>query len=142
MLLTYVKDGAKTTTIIVQNARVLSYGGSVDAEPAQQTQVAGRNYSRRQPSTTITLETLPADALKIQTATSMGKLGLMMRSQEETNAAPEATEMNENGVSGDRALKRVREDNRCSKGSIKVSGKEFSVGCDGKIAEVIDPTEP
>lgn len=143
VLLTFVKDSNKTTKIIVQNAKVLSYGGSVESDPMLVAANAVRSVTaRRTPSSTITLEVLPSDALKIQNARSMGRLGLMMRSLDDTNAA-EITEIGEMDVSGDKQVKRVpTTEANCTKGSVRIDGREFSVGCDGRVSEILNPNEP
>jgi pilus assembly protein CpaB len=149
VLLTFLKDEVKTTKILVQNARVLSYGGVVENDLEAQGVVARAAQSRaslrrRALSSSITLEVGIKDALKIQTARQMGKLGLMMRPQDDSAPAPaDITYMDRNDVAGGDRSRRVAKNTRtCTKGRIRVSGQEYMLGCDGTLSQVLDPYEP
>lgn len=139
VLLTFVKENEKTTKVIVQNARILSAGGQSDKDMENLPPAMRR---QRVQNSTVTLEVLPTDALKIQTAKSMGKLGLMMRSQDD-NVAPEVTEINERNV-GDGSAARAQPNLRqnCSRGSVRMEGREYAIGCDGSLSMVVNPNEP
>lgn len=133
--LTYMKEQQLTTKIIVQNARVLSYGGVTKAELANAT-----GKTERVASKTITLDVAPGDALQIQTARQMGRLGLMMRTQDD-DKAPSVTELSGNDIQGSRK-ERPAPQRACTKGTVKVAGKEMVIGCDGTISELTHPDSP
>jgi pilus assembly protein CpaB len=141
VLLTFIKDQIKTTKIIVQNARVLSYGGASQIEELSANAANKLPFQRRVASSTITLEVPPGDALKIQNSRSIGRLGLMLRPLEDSGAT-DVLSIDENGIYGDKNVKTAKDENRCSKGSVRIGGREYSVGCDGNITQVIDPNEP
>lgn len=135
VILTYLKAGVKTSKIIVQNVRVVSLGGRVQAieDPIRGVVVPS--------SSTVTLEVMPKDALKIQTAKSMGRISLMMRSMDDAQG-PDTEEFDQNDVDGSKRKSEGRMGTSCTKGSVKIDGKQFMVDCDGKINQVMNPDEP
>lgn len=135
VVLTYLKGGQRTSKVIVQNASVVSFGGMTKGNFNQGTGVQPRS------DVTITLDVIARDALKIQTAKSMGLLSLQMRPQDETTSSG-MTEFDQNDMEGDDSKKFVPKGAFCSKGRVKIEGKEFVVGCDGKISQVMDNQEP
>ena len=149
VLLTHVKDGNKGTKIIVQNARVLSLGGKteqrglVSAQAQAQGQALGFTSAPISRST-ITLEVLVEDALNIQTAKTMGRLSLLLRSADETEA-PDVLEVDGNDVLGQestRPASTTAAKKACSKGQIRMSGREYTLNCDGTLSELHDRFEP
>lgn len=134
VILTYVKAGVKTSKIIVENAKVLSLGGRTQGleDPTRGVIVPS--------SSTVTLDVVSRDALKIQTAKSMGRISLMMRSLDD-GIGSEVTEYEEFEVSG---TARNRHQGNLSKsiGSVKFAGKEFMVTDDGGIKQIISADEP
>lgn len=80
VLLTYQdqKDGHNTTIVAVENAVVLSYGGSARTDEADD---MDRTSSMN--STTATLAVSVEDSLKIQTAIARGRITLALRSVQE-----------------------------------------------------------
>ena len=140
VLLTYSENQALTTKVIVQNARVLSYGGNV--ESAERMRASGRySDASRLVSHTLTLEVTPQDALKIQTARQLGRLSLVMRALED-NLAPSVTELNQFDI-GDKRPARQSQPARCTKkGVVRMEGKEYIVDCDGSIRQMAEGEAP
>lgn len=130
--LTYLQDKNLITKIIVQNARVLSYGGVTRAafEGGK-----GEGLLPTGGNKTITLDASPSDALQIQTAKQMGKLGLLLRSQDDDKAS-NVSEVSSNDMNGGKNEKKDTSP-KCTKGSVKMNGKEMIVGCDGSLSELI-----
>lgn len=94
VLLTYLdsQDNQNKTIVAVENAVVLSYNGitqDIDAKEAM------RNNKDKQSNATVTLAVPIADSLKIQTAISLGRITLAMRSQNDI-VAPNITEFSQN----------------------------------------------
>ncbi len=85
VLLTYMdpKDAKNTTIVAVENAVVLSYGGSAKTE-SNDDMDRDKNLTS---STTATLAVSVEDSLKIQTAIAMGRITLALRSVQEIGAA-------------------------------------------------------
>lgn len=137
VVLTFYENGNLVSKVIVQNARVLSYGG--DFTPIDKRAIsvgAPRSTSR-----TITLDVSPKDALSLTTAKQLGRLSLIMRSSEDDKGLEktewDAAKFND-GVKG-------QERNRsgsCTKGTVRMGGKEYIVACDGSISELMNPDEP
>jgi pilus assembly protein CpaB len=136
VVLTFQEEGKLNSKIIVQNARVLSYGG--DVTPG----------SRRSPvekvspsvSRTMTLEVSTEDALRIQTGRQMGRISLIMRSADDVTTAP-VTDMGQNEVGNNSESRPVR-DGGCTRGKMKMGGRDYIIDCDGRISEVLNSREP
>ena len=135
VVLTHHVEGKLTSQVIVQNARVISYGGDTRSV-AEKRMLLDKSHSRRS-SKTLTLDVAPQDALKITTARQLGRLSLMMRAPEDLSAAP-SVEVNENLISDTSQL--ANQDGKqgvCNSGVIKMGGQEYVVGCDGKIVSQV-----
>lgn len=80
VLLTFqdAKDGLNTTIVAVQNAVVLSYGGSAKTEESDD-----MDRSASMNNSTATLAVSMQDSLKIQTAIAKGRITLALRSLQE-----------------------------------------------------------
>lgn len=138
VVLTYNKDEELTSKVIVQNARVLSYGGD---DKSIQDRELDMIEGPAKPSSTITLEVLPQDALKISTARQVGRLSLIMRATDD-DQGPAVTEMGKRDLDGEMPRKPAQTSANCSKGRVKMGGREFMVGCDGTINQLVDSDEP
>ena len=123
-------EGELTSKVIVQNARVLSFDGSADEED-RGSRLRGRRT--RAGKSTITLEVSPEDALKVQTSRQMGTLSLLMRAPEDDKAAS-VTEVGNRSIDG---VVKKSGDGNCVKGTMKISGKVYTIGCDGSILGTI-----
>jgi pilus assembly protein CpaB len=128
IVLTYSQSGNLVSNIIVQNARVLSYGG--DTTPGA-TSMRERRPTRL--SRTMTLDVSTQDALKIQTARQMGRLSLIMRAPEDDGAST-ATVSTAQDIAQSKSAKGTQP--ACSRGKIRMGGKEYIVGCDGSMSPV------
>lgn len=138
ILLSYYEDRVLKTEMIVQNARVLSYGGEVKPAYSQESSVPTTRVNRI--SRSITVEVSPRDAMKIHTARQLGRLGLIMRSEED-NKTPEVTELDQFEIGTSHQAKAA--DKGCSKGTVRMqNGSEYVVGCDGTINQVMNTREP
>ena len=136
VVLTYHTEEQKLISkVIVPNARVLSYAG--DTTPSNQRNAIDKAVAPVV-GKTITLEVSVEHALSIQTARQMGKLNLIMRHNDDV-VLPPVQEVGQNEVEG--GNKRVVPQN-CSRGKMKMEGREFIIDCDNKISEIIDPNEP
>ena len=136
--LTYMVEKKLTTKVIVQNARVLSFGGDVTTLNERQ---GSGSVDRRVPTAgrTITLEVAPTDALQIQTARQLGRLGLMMRTTEDTETLA-TDEFDSDKIGGPN--KHGKDSKGCRKGQVKISGQEYIIDCDGNMSEVLRGKEP
>lgn len=78
VFLTYLdqKDGENKTRVVVENAVVLSFGGSVKTPDKESLEGRGMNFAEQ---STVTLAVPFSDSLKIQTAISMGRITLALR---------------------------------------------------------------
>jgi|GEM_PF-1114928 len=140
VILTYHEEGNLTSKVLVQNARVLSYGG--DMTPGYQRGAAERLGKRTSP--TITLDVSPKDALALQTARQLGRLSLVMRSADDEKS-PAVIEQNQNDINGSGTGNRGSKTGKgtgCSRGRIKMEGKEFVVDCDGSISQLVNSADP
>ncbi|MFM1849066.1 MAG: hypothetical protein RL417_2540 [Pseudomonadota bacterium] len=137
VVLTFQENGQLISKVIVQNARVLSYGGDTSTLP-DRSDLAGEMRSRRM-SRTITLDVSPKDALQITTARQLGRLSLIMRSADDDIGSP-VTEVDQADLAHNKPQARAR--SSCKSGRIKVGGEEFMLDCDGTMNRVIDPNEP
>lgn len=134
VLLTYYEDKNLTTKIIVQNARILSFGGSV--ESLDRMRASGTNVRARQIGRTMTLEVTTQDALKVQTAKRLGSLSLVMRAPED-NVTSQITELSQHEVSGS-ATKKQSAKNCVKKGRVRMGDREYVIDCDGSIHELVE----
>ncbi|MBX7138223.1 MAG: Flp pilus assembly protein CpaB [Oligoflexia bacterium] len=134
VVLTSVVDGNLKSQILVQNARVLSYGGNNESaeSPTRLRNVA------REVKKTITMDVSTEDALKIATARELGRLSLLMRTPDDQKAAA-VIEMDKNKINPQDKNSAKR--SNCTRGSMKMDGKEFMIGCDGSV-NMLDEFEP
>lgn len=131
VVLTFYEETNLVSKVIVQNARVLSYGGDT-------TLVGNRTYqpgANRRTSRTMTLEVSPRDALQISTARQLGRLSLLMRGADDEKA-PNTLEINQHDIQDNKqpVIKKA-----CRSGKMKMGGKDYVVDCDGTISEVVAP---
>jgi Flp pilus assembly protein CpaB len=131
LALTHMVDGNLTTQIIVQNARVLSASGN--AETANDRPALSRK--RVSPSTTVTLEVSPADALKVQTAKKLGSLSLIGRDSSDDKATP-TTSVNAPSIMGGPTTAGTSVKRSCNRGSMRIEGRQYIIDCDGSITPV------
>lgn len=140
VVLTYEEEDRLTSKVVVQNARVLSYAGEADQ---------GNNRGSRSPmernsapvvGRTITLEVSPASALGIQTARQMGRLSLLMRAREDDKPLS-IDEVPSNSIDG-RPGKNSGKAKECSRGKMRMAGKDYIIDCDGRISEVMNQLDP
>ncbi|MEZ4754385.1 MAG: Flp pilus assembly protein CpaB [Bdellovibrionota bacterium] len=136
IVLTYTVDGGLTSKVIVQNARVLSYGG--DQTPVGQQMAISRPMTTKR---TITLDASPQDALKIQTSRQLGRLSLLLRSPDD-NAPYRNLEVDRASIDGNTQQKPASKTKACRKGTMRMDGKEYILDCDGNISEIVNPNEP
>lgn len=137
VVLTFYENGNLTSKVIVQNARVLSYGGDFTPIDKRAVTLAGPRTASR----TITLDVAPKDALSITTAKQLGRLSLIMRSAGDEKG-PEVTEFGAERFN-DPTQKRDRaRSGSCTKGTVRMGGKEYIVSCDGSINQLMNPNEP
>lgn len=125
--LTYMNEKQLSTRVLVPNARVLSFGGDmsqgVRANPGVAIRVASKS--------TITLEVTPEEALSIQTAKQLGRLGLIMRDASD-DKAPEVDSVNQSKIMDPGAAPKKKGEIDCQAGTMRIGDKEFIVPCDGK----------
>jgi pilus assembly protein CpaB len=144
VFLTYSKEGELTTKVIVQNARVLSSGGSTSSFNQQQQLPLDQRVVRPRPvARTITIDVAPKDALRISTARQLGRLSLVMRSNEDTGKARDI-EFDAGQFEGE-DVKSKREASAaagCTRGHYKVNGIEFQLNCDGTRMQLHNYDEP
>lgn len=128
VVLTYLSGEELTSKVIVQNARVLSYGGDATSISDQYGSFGSK---RVKAGSTITLEVSPGDALKIQTSRQLGSLSLLMRAPEDDKAAT-VTEVDRNIIDGSKPKEKPKVEN-CKRGRVRMEGKEFILDCDGTL---------
>lgn len=116
--LTYYDQGELTTKVIVQNARVLSYGGMV-----KNTQLIESGPRRVMNSATLDLS--QEDALRILTSKKLGTLSLILRANDDTDAT-RVTAVDENKISDGPRQKKEKISN-C--GVAVVGGVEYVMPC-------------
>jgi Flp pilus assembly protein CpaB len=136
VILTYTQEGNLKSKIIVENARVLSLGG--DSRSLDERMGALKKVESQR---TITLEVTPQDALKVQTSMQLGTLALVMRAPED-DRAPIVTEVGANQIDSSYGSRNQIQKQTCSKGTMRVGGKEYLVDCDGSLTQVLNPEEP
>lgn len=136
VVLTFSEEGNLTSKVIVQNARVLSYGGDMGEGPGSQ---VARIRGPRTTSRTITLDVVPEDALKIATAKEVGRLSLMMRSGDDDKGL-KVDQYDRFDIEGGKKKIKQGKSEACKKGAARIGSREFVMGCDGTIAE-LNPTE-
>lgn len=127
IVLTYLEDGELTSKVVVENARVLSSGG--DVSTAEERFPTGRKKVQFSP--TVTLEVNPTDALKIETAQQLGTLSLHLRATDD-NKSSGVESVNKHDLQGENGKK---EQATCSRGKMRIDGKEYMVDCDGQLVE-------
>ena len=136
VVLTHRVANEMTSRVIVQNARVLSYGG--DQRSGNDRGVANKNIQK----TTITLDVSQNDALSIQTSRQMGQLSLLLRAPED-NKPSRNIEVDQNAVSGGVNRQQTKaSSSACRKGTMKIDGKEYVIDCDGAITQLMENSEP
>jgi pilus assembly protein CpaB len=138
VVLTYYEQGNLISKVIVQNARVLSYGG--DFTPVEKRTVVSNSV--RQTSRTITLDVAPKDALQITTARQLGRLSLIMRSSEDEKGLVKTDFSQDEIDKSARTARDKRAAGNCMKGTARMGDREYLVGCDGSLSEVVNPNEP
>jgi len=142
VVLTYSQEGELTSKVVVQNARVLSLGGNT--EPFNQPSAIDGRRAAARPAKTVTLDVTPKDALTIRTGSQLGRLSLVMRSTDDTNASA-TTEVTANDVGGVVSSKPAKPQSitpGCTKGFYKINGQEFQLNCDGSRFEMNNVEEP
>ena len=88
VVMTFVdKGGLLQSQVLVQNARVLSYGGDVSG--ASQSRRSADLEGKREGPSSVTLEVSAEDALKIITAKAYTLIGLILRAGEDGRLAGE-----------------------------------------------------
>lgn len=137
VVLTYYEQGQLTTKVIVQNARVLSFGG--DTTTVQQRQ--NLPGATRVQKSTVTLDVVPKDALAIRTAQQLGKLALIMRAPEDDKTAV-ADQFAQGDFSDQKNKGQSQKQRACTRGKMRIDGKEYVVECDGSISQVLNSDEP
>lgn len=137
VVLTFTEGGQLTSKVIVQNARVLSYGG--DTSTAADRSAAATDVRVRRTSRTITLDVTPKDALQITTARQLGRLSLIMRSSDDDFGSP-VLELDEGAIAQNKQER--KNTNSCKSGRMRMGNREYVVDCDGSISQVVDPNEP
>ena len=136
VVLTHYVGRDVKTKVIVQNARVLSLGGSTNTKG---TNTGGRRPNMR--SKTVTLDVSPKNALEITTAKQLGKLSLLLRNQADDK--PLATvEVEGADVTDQKKNDKPAVRKRCTRGRVKIAGDEYIVDCDGKMYQAQDTLEP
>lgn len=124
--LTFMNDKQLATRVLVPNARVLSFGGDMS-----QGVRPGQGGSRIVSKSTITLEVSAEEALSIQTARQLGRLGLIMRDASD-DKAPEVDSVSQSKIIDPGATTKKNKQVDCQAGTMKIGDKEFIVPCDGK----------
>lgn len=127
--LTFSEEGTLTTKVIVQNARVLSYGGDTNKRA---TLLQGARTINR----SVTLDVAPQDALKIHTARRLGTLNLIMRSSEDDQTSKD-TQFTENDLQDDAKKKAKQHNGNGSCGRVRIGGNEYVMTCDGQISQLV-----
>ncbi len=137
VVLTFYENGSLVSKVIVQNARVLSYGGDFTPLERRALNVSGPRATSR----TITLDVTPKDALSITTAKQVGKLSLMMRSPEDDKGVRDI-EYGQEKFNDSQPRDRRNNSGNCTKGTVRMEGKQYVMGCDGSINQLMNPDEP
>lgn len=138
VVLTYYEQGQLTTKVIVQNARVLSFGG--DTSTARE-RASLPGAAVRVTKSTVTLDVAPKDALAIRTAQQLGKLALIMRAPED-DKAPLVDQFGQDDLNNSRGKTQTQAQKSCTRGKMRIDGKEYVVECDGSISQVLNSNEP
>jgi len=138
VVLTFNEGDQLVSKVIVQNARVLSYGGDTSTA-ADRNGVQGELRVRRT-SRTITLDVSPKDALQITTARQLGRLSLIMRAADDDVGSP-VVEVDANELAQNKPQQKSR--SACkSNGRMRMGDREYVIDCDGSLSQVMDPNEP
>jgi pilus assembly protein CpaB len=134
VVITYTEGSELITKMAVENARILKAGNKPTG--AASSGNAGR-YQITAPDI-ITLEVTPQDALKLETASQMGKLSLHLRSQEDSRPSGiESFGSNQMAPKKESAPKpEIKAAPSCQRGRMKIEGKEYIVDCNGDLIPV------
>ncbi len=127
VVLTHSQGGKLESSIIVENARVLSYGGDTTIGKD-----SGRNAHKI--NRTITLDVSTSDALKISTAQQMGRISLFMRAPADDKAA-NTTVLDANELSSKRTDDSATKPQGCTKGKVRIGERTFLINCDGSMKQ-------
>jgi pilus assembly protein CpaB len=134
VVLTSIEDGKPNAAVIVQNARILSLGGDLNAK--QNPAMHGVMMK-----STLTLDVQVPDALKIETSKQLGKLSLMMRAPDDQDPV-KVNEMPADKVrTGEKGKEKARPD-KCNRGKMRMGDREWLIGCDGGMTLVENDSEP
>lgn len=137
VVITYTEGSELVSKIAVENARILSSGneGSGVSAPS-----ASSGRYQAQSASTMTLEVLPKDALKLETAAELGKLSLHLRSKDDSGAAGiesfGSREFEDPDVKKQKQAAASPAVPSCQKGKMKIEGKEYIVDCNGGLVPV------
>ena len=127
VVLTYTQNGVPRTDIIVQNARIISYGGDPEARPAAANMRKPTKIAR-----TLTLDVPVRDALAIKTAAQMGRMSLIMRAPGE-EGPPAVTSFSANEFAQAAKAPKSEPAPACVRGKARLDSKEYLVLCDGTL---------
>ena len=130
--LSSTRSGEAVTSVIVENARVLSYGGDTRSLEEQRSQLAKVRVAPAI-SRTITLEMKPIDALQVENARQLGRLGLLMRAPGDIERV-EKSEVSATDL-GERH-KSASPQKHCTTGHATINGANIVIGCDGEISRL------
>jgi Flp pilus assembly protein CpaB len=131
VVLTHYVGREMQAKVIVEQARVLSLGGSTDSRsPAG----GGRRQMRSQ---TVTLDVSAKDALRIIGSKRLGSISLLLRSQTDDAHSP-VTEVTAVDIVEPKEEVPVKR-KQCVKGRVKIDGNEFVVHCDGSMFPIDNP---
>jgi Flp pilus assembly protein CpaB len=131
VVLTHYVGREMQAKVIVEQARVLSLGGSTDSRaPAG----GGRRQMRSQ---TVTLDVSAKDALRIIGSKRLGSISLLLRSQTDDAHSP-VTEVTAVDIVEPKEEVPVKR-KQCVKGRVKIDGNEFVVHCDGNMFPIDNP---
>ena len=134
VVITYTEGSELITKIAVENARILKAGDRLAGGGS--TNNSGR-YQVAAPDI-ITLEVAPQDALKLETASQMGKLSIHLRSQEDNRPSGiESFGSKDIAPKKEPDLKpEAKAAPSCQRGRMKIEGKEYIVDCNGDLIPV------
>ena len=138
--LTRSTNEGTSSQVIVPNAKVLSLNGRSSQptlDPMNPLSTGTSPFATT--ASTITLQVEPTDALKIQTALQMGKLGLIMRAAGDVagNGKTLVTEQ-EVAIGMTAPVRKAKKSNCQGGGSVRTGNQEYRVGCDGQLAQMVD----
>ncbi len=142
VVVTFKDENDLRSRVIVQNARVLSSGGNTKPY-GQSGSTPDSRALQGQSVKTVTLDVSPKDALIVRTATQLGVLSLVMRSNDDTEISVE-TEATKSDVGGEIAKSEGWKSDTpgCNTGFYRINGQEFQLNCDGSRFQVNNTEEP